>query len=61
MWGTSPEKNWRSKNIKIWDKFRTPSQLDGEYIRKETRYRRMENGAANVYQFDELRSTNGDK
>ena len=31
------KKNWRHKNIKFLDKFRTTSQPDGEYLRNETR------------------------
>jgi len=35
-----------AQNIKICHKFRTTSQLDREYLRKETRYRRTKNGVA---------------
>ena len=52
IWGPfPPPKGWRSENIKIWDKFRTTRQLDREYLRNETRYRRTENSVANCNLF----------
>jgi len=45
--GTPSPKNLAAQNIKIWDKLRATSQLDREYLRNETRYRRTENGVPN--------------
>ena len=43
--GSLPKKIWRPKNIKLWTKFRTTSQVDREYPRNETRHRRTKNGS----------------
>ena len=42
-----PKKNGGPKTIKIWDKFRTTSLRDRQYLQKETIHPRTENGVAN--------------
>jgi len=42
-----PEKVWLPRNSKIWVRFPTTSQRNREYLRKKTRYRRLENGTVN--------------
>jgi len=45
--GVPPPKKILRLKIKIWTKFWTTWQLDGEYLQNKTIYRRTENGVAN--------------
>ena len=47
IWAGPFPKNQRSRNINIYCIFCTTSQLDCQYLRIRTRYRRTENGVAN--------------
>ena len=46
IWGPTPPKNWRPKNITILARFLTSSQRGGEYLRNGTSYHQSVNGVA---------------